>query len=301
VRETTQRLLDRFDNGDSRPPPRGEAGFLEVAEKEGREHWWAGGIPPTPHATVRFDERPTVAPLVDLCQRNRTIGVALVSSERVRLLVYEEGALEELEDWELALTSGDWRERKSSRSRDPMRAQGVNSSGRDQHEERLDHNRRRFLTESGSLAGRRLGERGLDRVLGFGPAADSERFADGLASASARFEMGGDAELISTPAGVLAATISEAVERLAAEEERALVERALGEADGAPGATGLQETSAALGEGRVEHLLFDPAIGAPAEELVRGALAGGARVTVARDGPAELLGRAGGVAGILRY
>lgn len=95
---------------------------------------------------------------------------------------------------------------------------------------------------------------------------------------------------------------SAAVERLAAARDQAVVERALEEArGGSRGATGLQETMEALSEGRVDHLAFDPAIGDPAELLVRGAFAGGAGVTVAHDGVAELLEPADGVAAILRY
>jgi hypothetical protein len=67
------------------------------------------------------------------------------------------------------------------------------------------------------------------------------------------------------------------------------------------GASGVHETLAALKEQRVEHLAFDPAIGDPAEALVHGALAGDSEITIARDGVAELLVPAEGMAAILRY
>jgi hypothetical protein len=38
LRETAKRLVERFEDGELRPPPRGEAGFVEVAEKGGAEH-----------------------------------------------------------------------------------------------------------------------------------------------------------------------------------------------------------------------------------------------------------------------
>lgn len=300
VLATTDRLLARCEDEKSRPPPRGEAGFLEVAEREGAERWWATAIPPTA-TMVSLAEQAMVAPLVDLSRRGEGVGVALVSSERIRLLRFAEGELDDIEEMEITLWISDWRERKSSSSRDPGRAQGVNSSGRDQHDERLDHNRRRFIKESGSLAGERLRERGLDRVVAFGPAKDVEEFDGGLRSTGVRLEAVGDADLISSPTDRLVDAVAEAVDRLAAESDRRLAERALGKMAGAPGATGIQETEAALEEGRVEHLLFDPAIGDRAEPLVRGALAGSAGVTVARDGVAELLEPAQGVAGILRY
>ena len=81
-----------------------------------------------------------------------------------------------------------------------------------------------------------------------------------------------------------------------------MVERALEEVKGGSrGAAGLQETREALGEGRVDHLVFDAGIGEEAELLIRAALASSARVTVVRDELAAPLGEAEGVAAVLRY
>lgn len=301
LRATARRLLDRFDGKELRPPPLGEAGFVEVSEDGGRERWWGSPPPPTA-ATVTLAEQPAVAPLVELCGGGAGCGVALLSAERVRLLRFEAGALEQLEEWELSITSGDWRERKARSASDPARGQGVSSSGHDQYEERLEHNRKRFLSECGRHVGERLRRQGLGEVIAFGPKVDAECFRSGLGSTPLRAELGADSDLISTPTPQLIGTVAAAVERLARERDRELVTRAVGGAEGgARGAAGLRETLEALGEGRVEHLAFDAAIGAPAEVLVRGALAGGAGVTVVRDGLAELLEPAEGVAALLRY
>lgn len=300
LRETARRLLRRFEDEIVRPPPRGEAGFLEIARHGGAERWWGTAVAPTATRAV-LDEHPAVATLVDLSARCEPVGVALASSERIRLLRFAEGVLENLEDWEITIWSEDWRERKSPRTSDPARGQGVSASGHDRYGERLDHNRRRFLAESGSAAGRRFADDDLGRVIAFGPAADLSEFLPELNSSGARPEIADEADLISMPAGELVETVAEAVERLAANRDRELAERALGESDGAPGATGIEETGPALEEGRVDHLLLDPSIGDRAEPLVRTALTRGARVTVARDGVAELLAPVGGVAGILRY
>ena len=302
LRATAKRILERFEDGDLRPPPRGEVGFVEVAEKAGGERWWGTGTAPVADACVEFAPEPAVAPLLALCCRGATRGVALLSSERVRLLRCAEGALDELADWELSVTSLDWRERKSQSTDNPARAQGVSSSGHDQYGERLEHNRRRFLGECGGLAARALGENGLEQVVVFGPAKDVEAFNAGFGSANAKLALGGEADLISIPKGKLSEVVVEAVERLDGERDRAVVERALGEAKGGSrGSAGLQETRQALREGRVDHLVFDAGIGADAEELVRGALAGSAEVTIVRDELAEPLAEAEGVAAILRY
>ncbi len=302
LRATAKRVLDRFEDGDLRPPPRGEVGFVEVAEKEGGERWWGTGTAPVADACVEFGPEPAVAPVLALCCRGAARGVALLSSERVRLLRCAEGALDELQDWELSVTSLDWRERKSQSTDNPARAQGVSASGHDQYDERLEHNRQRFLHACGGLAARALEENGLEQIVVFGPLKDVEAFNAGFGSAKAKPELGGEMDLISTPKGKLSEVVAAAIERLDNDRDRTLVERALDEAKGGShGSAGLQETSEALREGRVDHLVFDAAIDADAEGLIRAALAGSAEVTIVRDELAEPLAEAEGVAAILRY
>ncbi|HET9186006.1 MAG TPA: VLRF1 family aeRF1-type release factor [Solirubrobacterales bacterium] len=302
LKATARRVMERFEDGDLRPPPRGEAGFVEVAEKGGAERWFGTGVEPPGGTRVELGAEPVVAPLIDLACRGEANGVALLSKERVRLLSYCEGVLGDLEEWELSIFSLDWRERKAQSTNNPARAQGVSSSGHDQFGERLDHNRQRFLTECGGLAARALEENGLGELVVFGPTGDVESFNAGFASSNRRLLHGGDGDLISAPRAKLADAVSEAVERLSRDRDRAVVERALEEAlGGSRGAAGLQETAEALTEGRVDRLVFDAAIGEAAEPLVRGALAGSAAITVVRDEAAEALAPSGGVAAILRY
>ena len=302
LRATAKRLVERFDDGDLRPPPRGEVGFVEVAEKAGVEHWWGTGTPPVADACVEYGAEPAVAPLIALLCRGGARGIALVSAERVRLLRCAEGSLEELEDWELSLFSLDWRERKSQSTTNPARAQGVSASGHDQYDERLEHNRQRFLAECAALAARGLEENGIAEAIVFGSAKDAECFEGGFGAAKAKVVRGGDADLISVPTGKLGETVAAAVERLDGERDRAMVERALGEAKGGSrGSAGIQETKAALAEGRVDHLVFDGALNGDVESLLRAAFAGSAAVTIVRDELAEPLAEAEGVAAILRY
>lgn len=302
LRATAKRLTERFEDGDLRPPPRGEVGFVAVSEKEGVEHWWGTGSPPVADACAEYATEPVVAPLLALVGRGGARGVALVSAERVRLLSCSGGALEELEDWELSLFSLDWRERKSQSTNNPARAQGVSASGHDQYDERLEHNRHRFLGECGGLAAQALEERGIEEAIVFGPVKDAEAFEHGFNAAKAKVVRGGDADLISVPTGKLGDVVGEAIERLDAERDRAVVERALGEAKGGSrGSAGIQETREALGEGRVDHLVLDRALDGDVEQLLRAAFAGSAQVTIVGDELAEPLAEAEGVAAILRY
>lgn len=302
LRATAKRVLERFEDGDLRPPPRGEIGFVAVSEKEGADHWWGTGAPPVADACVEYAPEPVVAPLIALCCHGAARGVALLSSERVRLLRCAEGTLDELEDWELSVFSLDWRERKSQSSSNPARGQGVSASGHDQYDERLEHNRQRFLTECGGLAAHTLEKNGLDQVIVFGPAKDVEGFNAGFGSAKAKPALGGEQDLISVPKGKLSEVVADVIERLDGERDRAVVERALDEArGGSRGSAGIQETKEALLEGRVDHLVFDAAIGDDAEGMIRAALAGGAQVTIVQDEIAGLLAEAEGVAAVLRY
>lgn len=301
LRATARRLVERFEDGDLRPPPRGEVGFVEVAEKEGVEHWFGAGV--APDICVELAAEPVMAPLLELRGRGTTRAIALLSAERVRLLSCGEGSTEELEDWELTITSLDWRERKSQSTSNPARAQGVSSSGHDQFDERLEHNRQRFLCECGGLVANRVAEEGFGGAIAFGPPRDFESFEAGFNFPQVELTHGGDADLISAPKGQVGEVAAEAVARLDEERDRAVVERAMAEVKGGSrGAAGSQETGVALDEGRVDHLVLDAGVErAEAESLIRGALSSSAHVTVVRNGIAAPLAEAEGVAAILRY
>jgi Bacterial archaeo-eukaryotic release factor family 10 len=300
LRAVAKRILDRYEDGDHRPPPRGEAGFVEVAEKGGTEHWWGTGAAPAASACVELGERPQVAPLVDLACRGEARGVAIVSLERVRLLLFAEGELTELEDWELEVTSLDWRERKA---RTDGSGGHAGPSGKDEYGNRLDHNRHKFLGEAGALVGKALAKRGVGRALAFGPAVDLESFESGLHEPSVTLSKAGDGDLIAVPTGKLRETVAAAVENADAERESELVAASLEEAHGGSrGATGLQEVGEAVEEGRVERLVIGAGLDdAASEKLVRGALASSAKIRVVHGPAAEALAPAEGVAAILRY
>jgi Bacterial archaeo-eukaryotic release factor family 10 len=299
LRAVAKRIADRFEGGDHRPPPRGAAGFVEVAEKGGEEHWWGTGAAPEASACVELGERPVLAPLVDLACRGEQRGVAIVSLERVRLLHFAEGELSEIADWELEVTSLDWRERKA-------RADGsghTGPSGKDEYGDRLDHNRHKFLGEAGGLVGKALEERGIGRALAFGPTVDLESFESGINSPKLKLTKAGDADLISTPTGKLHDTVATAVANADAEREAKWVTAALEEVrGGSRGAGGLQDVTEAVGEGRVERLVMSAGLYAKeSEDLVRGALESSAKITVVHGAAAESLAEAEGVAAILRY
>jgi hypothetical protein len=320
LRATAKRVAERFANHE-RDLPRGEVGFVEVAAEPGGRRWWATHLSPRSATTACFAARPVVAPLLWLAEHGGARGVALVSAERVHLLEWSPGHLEELHRWELSLFSGGWREGKAQRVPDPARAQAVSASGRDQFGERMADNRHRFLGECRGLALQAGSARGWERIIAFGPAQHVEAFRDRAGSTSPTLELGGEMDLISKPLGQLEAPVTEAIGRLDAERGRQLAERALEEArGGVRGTAGPQETSAALDEGRVERLVLDAGLAAGAasapvlreeapgrggeagaEALVKLALASGADVVTISGEAAELLAPVDGVAALLRY
>jgi release factor family 5 len=298
MRATAERIAARFE-GEGPPLPRGVVGFVEVAEKPGAERWWETQVAP-PASAVHYAERPQLAPLVAIDGLGRRRGVVLASAELVRLLEWAPGRLEELHAWELSIFSRDWRERKAQHPADPARAQGAGSSGRDQFDQRLEHNRRRFLAECRRLAVARGRERGWSELLVFAPGHEAGAFAATADGSAPHARICDEVDLVSVPPGQIEERVAAAVERLEAERSRELVERTLAEAYGGTRASaGRQETIEALAEGRVRCLVFDAGLGA--EELVAGALAGGAEIRAVSGEAAERLAEADGVAALLRY
>jgi len=305
LRATADRIAAHFEAGEPPFSP-GEAGFIEICERPGRELWLPFHLPPRAAEAVTLGPDPVLAPLLDLLCRSSRRAVALVSAERVRLLDWAPGELEQVEDWELSLFSDGWRERKAQRPADRAGVHGPGASGHDQFDQRLDANRERFLVECGRLAAGRSRERGLADLFAFGPAADLRRFREGVGAEPPHFLVGSERDLISVPRADLRAPIAAAVEEVEQDRDRELARRVLDAArGGGRGSAGADETGVALGEGRVAHLLIDRGglDGAPVdvEALVRRAVATDAAVTLVSPAAAGALSGAGGVAALLRY
>jgi hypothetical protein len=305
LRATAERIAVQLESREP-PLPRGEAGFVEVAVKAAAERWWPVHVAPRVDSCVYLGERPVLAPLLDLSRRACPYAVALLSSERVRLLCWAPGGLEEIEDWELSVFSDDWRERKARAPSNPAAGQGVSASGHDRFDSRLRDSRDRFLSECGELASQIAAERGLDAVIAFGSPSCAEHFGTGFGATETRLVGGGDRDLISVPAGDLEQPIEAAVERLELERDKGLAELALGGArGGGRGSAGLDETAVAAREARVETLLLDLEVldgAAPrVEPIVRQALSSGAAVAPVTPAAGGLLASSEGVAAILRY
>jgi hypothetical protein len=320
VRETVQRILERFGPDNEPPPGRAQVGFVEVARKDGTGDWASFDIS-SRRTVIRHGPRPLLRPLIDLIKRGRPHPVLAVSSERVRGWIWKQGRLEEEPKWgaELAIYAG--RERKAPAMADPARGHATSSSGRDQFGQRLEENRKRFLEDFARLLNDDRRVRGAE-LIAIGEAPYLDEFASALPSTIRARKLEGP-DVINEPDAAVAGRVGSEIERVLDEREAELVKSVIDAAMASEGrgAAGVDETSEALAEGRVEHLVlaFDGEISLdelspPAREsvadadrlgagelLIELALRTSADVTPVSGDAGDALREHGGAAALLRY
>jgi peptide subunit release factor 1 (eRF1) len=225
----------------------------------------------------------------------------------VHLYEWKLGALALIQDWEAELFILDWRERKSQRPADPARTQGAKASGRDQFDQRLQHNRARFLEEAGGLTAGEARERDWRRLIAFGDPEHFREFAEGVEK-GIDIELAQEVNVISEERGKVLERVTEAVGESNRRRELELIEGAIEGArtPGGHGALGLIDVQRSLNEGRVERLIFDadtqdPELADAEDEVVERAIRTSASVTPVEGAAAESVRPHGGVAAILRY
>ncbi len=307
-----ERIRERLNQDAPPPGGRTQFGYVEVAERP-REVWQAAQVALGSIEASR-GPGPRLRPLVEAFEIAPEVGVALPSLEQVRLLEWSLGVLHELDRWEITLWSKDWRERKAERSPAGPGSR-TSASGRDQYEQRLDHNRERFLHEVGARIARRQRERGWRELLAFGAEPATRALARGAGNGAKIHALPG--ELLNAGADDICAHVRAALEQLTRERDERLVEAIENAIAAEPGvALGPAEARDALREGRVRHLVLasgddDPARAADpvgrrrsepvAEELIAAAITTGAEVTPVRGRAAAVLAPHDGVAALLRY
>lgn len=303
--QAAERVLAQFPEDSALPHGRVQLGFIEV-DGEGRETWESFQVAGLRTAVEQAD-RPRLAPLVEVLERGWPVGVVTVGLDNVRTFEWAFGEIEELDGWELEITSLDWRERKAPR-RDASSGTGVSASGHDQYAQRLEHNRERFLKQAGGLVAHRHAGRGWRTLVVFGEGDRPALFARGLGSMVDRVhEVAHD--LVSADSQRVAARLADEVEAVEQGRDQALaatLEEAIGTSAGA--ALGPQEVLEATEQGRARLVLFDatrrwePVDGVPYDErLIEAALATSAEVVPVRGEAANRVAAHDGAAAILRY
>ena len=178
LKATAGRIRERFE---PTAPPSGrmQIGFVACATKPTRdvsEEWFAVQFP-VERTRASYGPRPNVRGLAEIVDDGRPRGVIALSSERIRLFGWRHGETTELAERELEPIQAEWRERKAPRMRDPAGGHSVSSAGKDQHDQRLDQHRKRFLKESAGVARGALGDEAANELLCIGESGLCEGFS----------------------------------------------------------------------------------------------------------------------------
>jgi hypothetical protein len=203
--------------------------------------------------TVALADRPVIAPLAEALDHSRAAGVVLVSGERVRLVHWAHGVVDEAGEEVFDLDDEHWRP-----YRGPSR--GTRDAGGATHAEhleaRVEEHRDRFLAGAARATAERLEERRWERVVIAGEAAVVARFRHVLPDAvAARVVAELPINAVDAPDGEIADRLEGAVEELHRRDAIAAVE-AMNNGDRA--AVGPAAVLAALAQRQVEHLVIDP-------------------------------------------
>jgi hypothetical protein len=305
LRATAQRVLDRFEE-EELPSGRIQIGFLEVAEKRARDTWTTAQLDGFA-ISASYGDRARLTPLLKVLDEGAAVGAVAISAERVHLYDWRFGALDLVHDWEAEMYIDDWRERKAQKPANRAQTQGASSSGRDQYDQRLEHNRARFLEETGRLADDEAQNRGWRRLFAFGDPEHFRELSEGIRRGT-EAELAEEVDVIEEKRGRVLKRVDSAVAAENRRRELELIERA---AEGARtpnghGALGLTDVQLALNEARVEQLIFDAdtqdrELADLEDEVIERALRTSAKVSPVEDVAAERVREHGGVAAILRY
>jgi hypothetical protein len=305
MRETIARLLERYAPGTPPPSGRAQFDFAEVARKDGGEDRWSSQLS-LDDAGCSLGPRPILRPVIDLLIRGTAHAVLAVSAERVRGWIWSEGLLEAEPAWEQELDT----------------AQEGRPKGRDEYARHLEELRMRFLREVGESLRQDPRIEGT-QLIAFGDAPHLDELVEMLDPALEVHRIEGT-DVIEEGDGQIAERLGAVMAEVLDEREADLAQRAIDAALASQGrgSIGVDETSMALVEGRVDHLLIDHRRNVSLEELnplaretvreaerledgaevlIELALRSSAEIMSARGKGAELLREHGGVAALLRY
>lgn len=267
-----------------------------------------------------WDARPFISPLVEWLDHGATTGIVAIGSEEVRVLQWSQGIVEEPADSSFELELGEWRQYGGPAPAVPGRAQHAHSQV-EQYEARVDNHRHRLYGQAAHAVDQRAAELGWERIVLIAEGQYLHAFEEAMPEPLKRRVVHclehnasrDDAHAIELLLDPVLAELrtGRATDAVAEAQRRAK--------SGGAATLGPDETLVALSEGRVDHLVLDPAfdfsgvaavfdqlpIEGPsallAERAVEVATGTGAHVSAidAEDAPA--LAEAGGMAALLRY
>lgn len=278
---------------------------------------------PVPSRVV-LDDGPFVHPLLELLDEGRPAGVVLVSGDDARLLEWRLGRMQLVSRMAPEEVEAP-HERAGQIGGGPA---GQFNTPVLEHRQARDRDRaQRFLDRvAGAVAGM-AGERRWERILVSGGDRWTEVLAGKLPEPLPDLVIRDTRVLAGLHDSRLLDAVTELLHAQHTADERRLLERVRDAGLGQIGALGLSQVTAALNEGRVAHLVYDPEVryvgsvdadgalyadaeaGARShtpqprltERLVERALATGARVSPAEGAARGVLGDAAGIGALLRW
>lgn len=290
-------------------------------------HWTAHFDCMMPVANrVVLDDGPFIHPLVELLDEGRPAGVVLISAEQARLLEWRLGGLQEMS--RIAQPYSQAPHERAGQIGGGPKGQ-FHTPMREQRRARERDGMQRFLDHVTSAAADLAEVRSWERILVSGGPRWTEparvRFGAGL-----RDKVMVDTRVLGGLDGTaLAAAVTERVHEHHKQYENQLLERVRDGGGTGDVALGLSQVTAALNAGRVNHLVYDPAVrylgtvgadgslygadeiapgGHPAtpdprftERLVDRAFATGARISPVEGAADTVLADAAGIAAVLRW
>ena len=336
IQDRVDELSDRID---ALLDPRGEGRgrYLAAGVESGEviEHRLQVSLP----ARADFDDGPSLRHLMEAFDEHEPAAALLLHAHDAKLLEVGWAGHQELDKWEWRvgeIVLGDDNKGpgpagpagpSGSSGGDSVNPQGVNH--RDQQRERVRENQDRFLRDLVDEVRGTVERRGLDRLVLVGPAHERgvvrEAFSTGSGVRILEVDRVASEGTEQDTLAVIEQALSE--EHAAHEEDLVVTARDRARSEGR-GALGAEDVTAALVEGRVEHLLLgpelelqgwvtdqglllldedDPHVETARPEprfvhrMIERTMATDGEVTPVDGAAAELLDELGGVAALLRW
>lgn len=318
-----ERLLD--------PKAHGRGRALFVAVSDGRRESVSLQVPFANRVILR--DTAFVRPLVAAYDEGRPAGILVVNTSGARLLEWAVGEATELATDVFELTDAQTADIKSGPSPSNPKMHGSGNVNKDAYEDRIDQNRKRFLSSFLDRTVEVMHERDWDRLVVAGTPKIREEVRGLVPRENGRRILLADHTWEDAAPHEIAAQAWDTLRSVHLDREVELVEACKDRAlSGGAGALGFRNVLQALNQGQVEHLLFQgdltvtgyrtdegtlhDRVGGPAaqagfemheeplliERMVERVMEMGGRVTPVDDRAAALLGEhGGGVGALLRW
>ncbi|MBW3658041.1 MAG: hypothetical protein KY457_05345 [Actinobacteria bacterium] len=235
------------------PRAHGRGRALFVAVSDGRSETVAIQMPF--RERVIYDKGAYVRPLVAAHDEGRAAGILAVHREGTRLLEWRTGEVEELERQAFELGDAQLADIKSGPSGNNPRHMQEGAVNRERFDDRIDHNRTRFLKGVIADVLETASERGWDRLILAGTEKVRQEVRDELGETPFQL-LHAEQSWEETAPSAIADEAWPILRSKHRERECQLIEQAKDRAlAGGAGALGLRNVLNALNEGRVAHLL----------------------------------------------